>query len=423
MATMQQSPYDVIIIGGGASGLMAAAVAAEQGERVLLLEKNGSVGKKLSITGGGRCNIMNGEPNLRTLLSHYGDAAKFLHSPFSQFGIQETTEFFETKGLALKQEARQRLFPQSERASDVVAFFAHLLERTNVTIRTNEAVRGFEWDDGMITGVLTSSGRFTAARYILATGGLSHPETGSTGDGHTWLATLGHTIHRPDPALVPLVASDWWVHDLAGTSLEHARITFTNKGGTVEKTGRILFTHFGLSGPTILNAAAEVRQLFAAGSVRAYINLFPGMDDAVMQKHVYSTFIAHRNKSLKNVLKLLVPPGLSNAVTALLPAELGEAKTHSITRASRQQLIALLYALPLTITDTKGNDWSIVSNGGLDLTEVDTRSMRSRFYENLFVTGDVLHITRPSGGYSLQLCWTTGAVAGMNQANASSVTP
>lgn len=411
---MNNEQYDLLIIGGGASGLMAAVVATEQGSRVLVLEKNQELGVKLAITGGGRCNIMNSEPDVRKLLAEYDSAGKFLFSPFAQFSLDDTRAFFESRGLTLKTEDRQRVFPASEKASDVVVFFTSLLQRDNVTIRTNETVTGFTHEAGMITGAQTQSGTYTAKRYILATGGLSRPETGSTGDGHEWLKELGHTVHDPDPALVPLISPDRWVHNLAGTSLEQARITFENAAGKCVKTGRILFTHFGLSGPTIINAAAEVRTLLKDGPVSASINLFPGVDDALIHKKVLHAFTEYSNKTLRNTIKQIVPAGMSNAVLSLLSADVADTKTHSITKADRLHIIALLRALPLTITDTKSNDWSVVANGGLDLTEVDTRTMQSKRYPNLFVTGDILHITRPTGGYSLQLCWTTGAVAAMN---------
>lgn len=413
---MRNTPYDIIVIGGGASGLMAAAVAAEHGARVLLLEQNAELGKKLAITGGGRCNIMNAESDVRTLLMHYGEAAKFLHSPFATFGTVETEAYFTTRGLSLKVEDRQRMFPTTEQAADVVAFFIRLLHEHNVTIQTNETVEEILHDASLITGLRTQTDTYTAARYILATGGLSHPETGSTGDGHTWLKALGHTVHDPDPALVPLISPDTWVHHISGTALEQARITFQNNAGKIVKTGRFLFTHFGLSGPTIINAATEVRTLLEAGPVTASIDLFPGIDDAVFQDQILRTFEANSNKTFRNTLKQLVPPGITPAVLLLLPENLAETKTHSITKHDRQALITLLRQLPLTITGTKGNDWSVVANGGLDLTEVDTRTMCSKKYSNLHLTGDILHITRPTGGYSLQLCWTTGAVAGIHAA-------
>jgi predicted Rossmann fold flavoprotein len=411
---MSQSNYDIIIIGGGSSGLMTAVVAGLRGRQVLILEKNPELGRKLSITGGGRCNIMNAEPDLRTLLSHYGDASKFLHSAFAIFGPEATRDFFESHGLPLKVEARQRVFPKSERASDVVALFTRLLKESGVVVRTDEGVLEQLHEGNNVIGVRTARGTYTAKNYVIATGGLSHPDTGTTGDGFLWLRTLGHTVHTPNPSLVPLVSADEWAHRLAGTSLAHAGITFKNSGGLVKTSGRILFTHFGLSGPAILNIATKVRHLLKHEPVTATIDLFPGIDDAVLQDNVEQVFRAHSNKNLRNVLKLLVPSGLSTAVAFLLPPPLADTKVHSVTRQDRQNLIALMRALPLTVSDTKGDDWSIVSDGGIPLTEVDTRTMKSRIISNLYLTGDILHINRPSGGYSLQLCWTTGAVAGLN---------
>lgn len=413
---MNQTIYDVAVLGGGASGMMAAATAAKSGARVLLLEKNLSLGNKLAITGGGRCNIMNGEEDLHALLANYGDAAKFLYSPFATFGLAETRAFFEENGLSLKTEARQRVFPESERAADVVELFVMLLERYGVDVRTNEAIIRINHTEGHIESVTTKRGSYVARNFILATGGLSHPETGSTGDGFGWLSSLGHSVKKPNPSLVPLLSPDRWVHSLAGTALDSVRITFSNEEMSIKKTGRLLFTHFGLSGPMILNAAREVSELLKAGDVKAIIDLFPGNDDAILQKEAQTLFTEHSNKAFKNVVRLIAPPGLGSAIASLLPKEQLERKTHSITRPERQALLSLLRALPLTITGTKGDDWSIVSDGGVDLSEIDTRTMRSRLIDNLFVTGDLLHISRPSGGFSLQLCWTTGAVAGMNAA-------
>lgn len=408
--------YDVLVLGGGAAGLMAAAVASEAGAQVLLLEKNAELGKKLSITGGGRCNILNAESDTRRLLAHYGDAAKFLHSTFAQFGMAATMSYFEDRGLPLVVQAGKRAFPATERAEDVVAFFKTKLVTCGVSVKTGVTVTRLQTTDGRITEVETSAGSCTASAYILATGGLSHPDTGSTGDGLTWLSDLGHTVHLPNPALVPLEVSESWVHALAGISIMNGKVTFQLADGT--KTvkpfscrGKILFTHFGLSGPAILNAARDVQALLAIGPVSATLDLFAGADDALLKDSVARVFLTHQNKALKNVLKFLLPPGMGKALELLLSAPLLETKVHSVTKEERQHLMQLLRALPFTITGTKGNDWAIVSDGGVALTEIDTKTMRSRHIENLFVTGDVLHVSRPSGGYSLQLCWTTGYVA------------
>jgi predicted Rossmann fold flavoprotein len=409
---MSKHHYDVIVIGGGASGLQAAAVAM-RGRSVLVIEKNDVLGKKLSITGGGRCNILNAEPDTRTLLSHYGDAAPFLFSPFSQHGMEATMKWFVDQGLPIVVEGGLRAFPASHRAADVIALFIHLLKKHNVTALTSVTVTGFEKAESAIIGVVTNRGVFTASSYIIATGGLSHPETGSTGDGHKWLLSLDLKVHTPNPSLVPLVCSEGWVHKMAGVSVADAGIIFKSKqGGVYKNRGKVLFTHFGLSGPAILNSARDVRHMFEVGPVDGYINLRPDLLVEDVHSLVLATFAQHKNKKVENVIRYLVPAGTAAAVIAHLSPTLLEAPVHSASRPDRVHIGDIIHKLPVTVTGTKGDDWSIVSDGGLDLIEVDTKTMCLRKYPNVFVTGDILHISRPSGGYSLQLCWTTGTVAG-----------
>lgn len=412
---MSASRYDVLVIGGGASGMMAAVCAAEKGKRVLLLEKNVRLGEKLAITGGGRCNITNAEDDTRLLLSKYGAADKFLHSAFAQFGVKDTFSFFESRGLPLKVEAQKRVFPVSERAPDVVALFEKQLAQLKVEVRTGVAVRKIIAVQGRIEKVQTSGGDFSAHSYILATGGVSHPETGSTGDGFSWLAELGHATVSPTPTIVPLKVKESWVKQLAGTSIAAMKITFFVRGAKkFSRTGALLFTHFGISGPTILNSASKVADLLQEGSVSAALDLYPEDDIGTLDRKIMSIFDANKNKLLKNVFKDIAPPGTSDAFLALLPHIDPDTKVHSVTKEERRQIILLVKSVPMTITGLMGFDRAVVADGGLSLSEVDTRTMQSRLYENLFVTGDLLHIRRPSGGYSLQLCWTTGYVAGIH---------
>lgn len=405
--------YDVLVIGGGASGMMAAGRAAALGKKVLLLEKNLTLGVKLALTGGGRCNITNAEEDQRRLLAKYGDAEVFLHSAFAQFGVQDIFSFCESRGLPLIVGAYQRAFPASERATDVVAMLAKYLADGKVEVRMGVTVKRVIAVNGRITSVHTSAGEFASGSYVLATGGVSHRETGSTGDGFAWLRALGHTIVAPTPTLVPLEVREKWVKDLSGIALDAMKITFFVDGAKqFSKMGPLLFTHFGISGPIVLNSAGKVAELLRKGTVTAQIDLFPQIDQGALDKRVTEIFNANKNKILRNVIKEIVPAGMAGALFALLPGVDGETKVHSVTKEGRKSLVELVKRLPFTITALMGLDRAIVADGGLPLTEVDTRTMRSRFVENLFVTGDLFHISRPSGGYSLQLCWTTGFVAG-----------
>lgn len=406
------SSFDVIVIGGGAAGMMAAGRAASRGRRVLLLEKNKELGKKLSITGGGRCNITNAEQDIHALLAHYGESAKFLYSPFSQFGVQDTFDFFARLGLPLVVEARKRAFPETQSAPSVTHTLASYVHAQHVTVRTGVKVQECIEENGRITGVRTNKGIFTAQSIILATGGLSRVETGSTGDGMHWLQALGHTVHEPNPDIVPLTVDEAWVKRLSGTTLSFMKITFGEGKGSFSRTGKLLFTHFGLSGPLILNAAREVKQLMHGRSLAARIDLYPDTDTGTLRNRILGLFEVSKNKTFKNVLKECVPPGMQEGFLFILPNELLLRKVHSITKEERHAFVDLLKALPLTITGTMGYDWAVVSDGGVALSEIDTKTMRSKRCDNLYVTGDVLHISRPSGGFSLQLCWTTGWVAG-----------
>ena len=406
-------PFDVIVIGGGASGIMAAEIAGARGKHVLLIEKNKALGEKLKISGGGRCNITNADYDIHRFLKHYGAAAPFLYSPFSQFGVEATFSYFESRGLPLVVQARNRAFPNTEKAFDVFSALYKDLKKNNVTIQLDCKVKKIMTEGKHIIGVETTMGSYAAASYILATGGSSHPETGSTGDGFRFLSRLGHTIKQPTPTIVPLAAKEQWVKSLAGVSLSFMKIVFYLEGKRqFAVTGKILFTHFGLSGPLILNCSSKVAGLLESGHVRAEIDAYPDTDLGALDAHIVNTFNVNKNKALKRVLKEIVPHGTAEAIGTLIDGVDVETKVHSITKEQRKRIVHLLKALPVTITHLMGYDRAVVADGGVILKEIDTRTMRSRLIENLFVTGDLLHINRPSGGYSLQLCWTTGYVAG-----------
>ncbi|HEC30635.1 MAG TPA: NAD(P)/FAD-dependent oxidoreductase [Candidatus Yonathbacteria bacterium] len=406
--------YDLIVIGGGPSGMMATGVAVEKGKKVLLLEKNAELGKKLKITGGGRCNITNATFDTRKFLSKFGKSEQFLYSTFSQFGIEDTFDFFESRGLPLVTEARDRVFPKSQSALDVFRVMEKHITSKNITISKNNPVLKINKSENKITSVETKKGIYTADNYIIATGGASHTETGSTGDGFKWLKALGHSIKTPSPNIVPLKISERWVKKLSGVTLSFMKITFfINDKKAYSKTGKILFTHFGVSGPLILNSAHRVADLLHEGMVTAKIDCYPDTDISSLEKNILNVFDKNKNKSFRNVAKDIAPAGLQNTILEFKIISDPSTKIHSISKEERHSLAQLLKALPMTITGLMGMNRAVVSNGGVPLTEVDTKTMKSKIVDNLYLTGDILNINRPSGGYSLQLCWTTGHVAGM----------
>lgn len=413
--------YDVIVVGGGASGLMAAGRASELGKKVLILEGNKRLGEKLRITGGGRSNVTNGEPDARKFLSIYGKAEPYLYSIFSQFSNLDTFKFFESRGLPLVVQARQRAFPHTERAEDVYKVMEQYVTNENVKIITNSPVTKINYKDGKIVSVECGKNTYIANEYVIATGSLSHPETGSTGDGFKWLNDLGHTVAAPTPSIVPLSVPETWVHALAGVSLSFMKITFfvENSDGvqkkSFSKTGKVLFTHFGLSGPLILNSAKQVADLLYTGNVTAKIDAYPDTDLGALDRKLVAIFDNNKNKLFKNIVAEFVPEGTQKGILLLLSEKIDiDKKVHSITRDERKYIVNTLKALPMTIDGLMGFDRAVIADGGVPLDEIDMRTMRSKKISNLFITGDLLHINRPSGGFSLQLCWTTGYVAGNN---------
>ena len=419
--------WDVAVIGGGAAGMMAAGTAAGHGASVVLIEKNDSLGKKLLITGGGRCNVTNAEIDTRALLTHYKDAAKFLASPFSRFSVPETLDFFHMRGMETKVEAERRVFPMSDRAQSVWNVLVEYLEAGHVTILSNSPAVGFTHEKGRITGVKLSNpkipprsnlaGIVRARSFILATGGLSHPETGSTGDGFEWLRAIGHTVHTSRPALVPVTARDTWIPRVSGVSLQHVKITVIQNGTKHESArGKILFTHRGLSGPGILNMSTLIGELLPYDNVTIELDLLPDVDDAALNTRLQEIFKMHHMKKIANSLTDLVPTALARILIEHASIS-ADTPCNSVSRTERIALIKACKHLTIQVDGLQDTGKAIITAGGVDLREVDFKNCSSRLYPNLYLIGDILDINRPSGGYSLQLCWTTGSVAGIDAAN------
>jgi hypothetical protein len=417
MAGKDKNNWDVAVIGGGPAGMMAAGRAAELGAKVILLEKNENLGKKLLITGGGRCNVTNGEQDVRQLLSKFKDNDKFLFSPFSQWAVSQTLEFFNSRGMETKVEPEQRVFPKSNSAQSVWDVLVEYMRQGKVEIHSNSPINDILTHGEHIQAARLLSGELiTANSFVIATGGTSRPETGSTGDGFKWLKNIGHSVKEPRASLVPISIRNPWVKDLSGLSMNEIKLTaFQSNVKQFSVIGKILFTHRGVSGPTILNMSHEIGELLKYGDVDISLDLFPQIDSGQLDRELQEVLQDNINKRLKNTMKNLVPATLASTLIELSEID-PETPCHSIKRESRKILVKILKDLRMSVKGLLGLDKAVITSGGVELTEVDFKSMRSRLYPNLYLVGDILNIDRPSGGYSLQLCWTTGQVAGTHAA-------
>lgn len=417
---MENTVWDVAVIGGGPSGMMSAGRAGELGAKVILIEKNESLGKKLLITGGGRCNLTNAEFDNRKLLEKFKGDGKFLHSAFSKWSVKETLDFFHNRKMETKIENEGRVFPITDRAESVWNVMVDYIKKNGVTVLSNSSVTDIVIEDKNIVGVKFKNTIIRARSIIIATGGTSHPETGSTGDAYKWLEKIGHKIIKPTPSLVPLASKDAWVKKLSGVSLTNIKLNLfqngvkqTVKKDPVNKVGKILFTHTGISGPTVLNMSREVGELLKYGEVTIMLDLLPTLDYSKLNTRLQEVFKENDKKKLKNSLGNLIPSALVETIIEISKIN-PETSCNGVTREERIKLMNLLKNVPIRISKLLGADKAIISSGGVSLDEVDFKTMRSRLFPNLYLIGDILNIDRPSGGYSLQLCWTTGFVAGTN---------
>lgn len=412
--TMTEAVWDVIVIGGGPAGMMSATIAAKGGKRVLVLEKNLHVGKKLLITGGGRCNVINNKPVVREMLGKYKDGGKFLFSTFSRHGVAESIEWFEKHGVTLKEENEGRLFPTTDSAKTICDTLTAAMKGVGVRVKTRAVVKSVTKNKktGIFEITLEDSARLHAHSCIIATGGTSRPETGSTGDAYPWLKKLGHTIIPNNFALVPLTLKNAWTKKLSGLTLSNIKLTLysDNKKLSTHK-GKLLFTHVGITGPTVLNLSKTVGELLAHSDVILVLDLFPDQDAGEFKLFLRKLLTDNSNKKVKNVLGDIIPTALATTIIRELEID-AETPCHSLKTEDRTKLALFLKAIPLEVKGLLGADKAVVSSGGVSLEEIDFKTMESKIVPQLYIIGDMLNIDRPSGGYSLQLCWSTGFVAG-----------
>lgn len=411
----------VIVVGGGPAGMFAAYFAAKNGHKVTLLEKNEKLGKKLYITGKGRCNITNSS-DMEVLFQNVCSNRKFLYSAFYSYTNEQVIDFFEEHGLKTKIERGNRVFPMSDHSSDVISTLAKALRSVGVDVWLHTCVKNLliEMTDGQeetmekqISGVLLEDCRkLYADAVILATGGFSYQSTGSTGDGYRFAEESGHRMTAITPSLVPLETKEDWVTQLQGLSLKNVSIRITKgKKKLYEDFGEMLFTHFGLSGPMILSASAAIKSEYLKEDLSLSIDLKPALDKEQLDKRILREFDEAINKQFKNVVPKLLPAKMIPIIIELSQID-GEKKVNEITKEERMNFVNLLKSLPITITGTRGWNEAIITKGGVSVKDVNPSTMESKVVKQLYFAGELLDLDAMTGGYNLQIAWSTGYLAG-----------
>lgn len=405
----------VVVIGGGAAGMMAAITAARKGMHVTLIEKNEKLGKKLFITGKGRCNITNAGDS-EDLFNSIVTNKKFMYSSLNGFSNYDVLGFFDELGLPIKIERGNRVFPESDHSSDVIAALNKELRRQKVDVRLNTTVKDIIVKDNIACGVVTVFGnveeKIDADYVIVATGGNSYQSTGSTGDGYKFARKLGHDVTSILPALVPFTVKEEWEADLQGLSLKNISITvYDGQKELYNDFGEMLFTHFGVSGPVILSASSFVAGKLKNKNLKLVIDLKPALSFEQLDERILRDFDEEKNKSFKNSLDKLLPKKLIPIVVMLSEID-GNKKVNEITRAERQRLVKLLKEFELTLTGLRGFNEAIITQGGVNVKEINPTTMESKLVKHLLFAGEVLDVDAVTGGFNLQIAWSTGYAAG-----------
>ena len=390
--------------------MMAAITAARQGCPVTLVERNPKLGRKLYITGKGRCNVTN-HCSPEEVLAATPRNGKFLYSAVNHTPPAEVERFFEELGVPLKVERGNRVFPQSDKAADIIDALFYELKRLKVPVLQTR-VTGLRIQEGQITGLETEQGELEAGAVVLATGGLSYPATGSTGDGHRMAAQAGHTVVEPKPSLVPLESPEPFCGEMQGLALKNVTLTVKNqKGKTLyREQGEMLFTHFGLSGPLVLSASAHMRN-FDRESYTCIIDLKPALDEQALDARLVRELSQGANRDMNNLMGALLPR-LMIPVVLRLSGIPGEKKAHDVTREERRRLLELLKAFPVPVSAPRPIAEAIVTSGGVKVGEVDPKTMASKKVKGLYFAGELLDVDAYTGGFNLQIAWCTGRAAG-----------
>lgn len=416
----------VVVIGGGPAGMFAAIAAAENGHKVILLEKNEKLGKKLYITGKGRCNITNSS-DMEVLFQNVMTNAKFLYSAFYAYDNQRVIDFFEKAGVPVKNERGNRIFPVSDHSSDVIAALSRVLREKGVEVNLHTEVEKILYapytgaDAGekkapkqVVTGVQLKNGKkIEADSVVLATGGFSYKATGSTGDGYRFAEEMGHTITEIRPSLVPFNAKEEYVKKMQGLALKNVNVRIMRDGKLLyDEFGEMLFTHFGVSGPLILSASAVIPSKHVKEPLHAEIDLKPALTEEQLDKRVLKDFEDAKNKQFKNSIGKLFPAKMIPVILELSEID-PDKKVNEITKEERAQFVRLIKAFPLTLNGLRDFNEAIITKGGIKVNEVNPSTMESKIVKNMYVCGEVLDLDALTGGFNLQIAWSTGYLAGI----------
>ncbi len=413
----------VIVIGGGAAGMMAAITSAKQGNYVTILEKMESLGKKLLITGKGRCNITN-SADMEEFMKNIPENSKFLYSAFNQFNNQDIVRFLNEQGVATKVERGERVFPVSDKAQDVVNALKKKLKELHVNIKTNCKVQKILIKDGQAIGIEgVGKEKIFADKIILTTGGKSYPVTGSTGDGYKMVEEVGHTVTKIKPSLVPLTCNGNSVElcrQMQGLSLRNVAIKVKNDDKVIyEDFGEMLFTHFGISGPIVLSASAvlvrykNIEELLKQNKVKIFIDLKPALDEEKLDNRILRDFSELSNKQIKNSFEKLLPRKMIEPFIEILNIN-PEKRVNEVTREERKRIVNTLKNFELIINGFRGIEEAIITSGGINIKEINPKTMESKIVKGLYFAGEIIDVDAFTGGFNLQIAWSTGYVAGMS---------
>ena len=413
----------IIVIGGGPAGMFAAIAAAEAGSQVTLLEKNEKLGKKLYITGKGRCNITNAG-DMDNLFANIMTNAKFLYSAFYSYDNQRVIDFFERNGLRTKIERGNRVFPVSDHSSDVIATLQKVLKEKKVKIMLHTQVQSLleepsvdDMSQNVVTGVKLEDGTtMQADAVIVATGGFSYQTTGSTGDGYRFAKEMGHTVTDIHPSLVPFLAKEGYVQQMQGLALKNVEVRILNgKKLLYQEFGEMLFTHFGVSGPLLLSASAAIKPSLTAGELSMFIDLKPALSEEQLDHRLLREFDEAKNKQFKNSIGGLFPAKMIPVMLEISGID-PETKVNEITKEERRCFIGLIKAFPVTLCGLRDFNEAIITKGGVKVKEVNPSTMESKLVPHLYFCGEVLDLDAMTGGYNLQIAWSTGYLAGVSAA-------